>query len=230
VPQTHTRKRARAHAHKHTHTHTHTHTHFHTHTHTPEHTYTHSLPHTHTRTYTHTQHAHAHTTPTPLTRPNPPDVANAVLDGVDGILLGQETLRGTYPCESVETVIAICKQASRQPASCHLRAPAPPARPRGARRGVLSVCACSRLRGSWMSLLAQVTAVRWPGHAPPVAGARVLLPCCRPCPGLWMDPWIHGFDLSHHTGSAAASDPTPPSLPFECPSRHAPPSRPPNHP
>jgi hypothetical protein len=40
----------------------------------------------------------------------PPDVANAVLDGVDGILLGQETLRGGYPIESVQTVVSICKQ------------------------------------------------------------------------------------------------------------------------
>lgn len=34
------------------------------------------------------------------------DVANAVLDGVDGILLGAETLRGKYPVASVATVRA----------------------------------------------------------------------------------------------------------------------------
>ena len=39
------------------------------------------------------------------------DVANAVLDGVDGMLLGAETLRGNYPVETVRTVLAICRQA-----------------------------------------------------------------------------------------------------------------------
>lgn len=52
-----------------------------------------------------------HPTPSsPLPCTPPPDVANAVLDGVDGILLGQETLRGSYPVEAVQTVVSICKQ------------------------------------------------------------------------------------------------------------------------
>jgi pyruvate kinase len=38
-------------------------------------------------------------------------VANAVLDGVDGLLLGAETLRGRYPVETVATLVAICRQA-----------------------------------------------------------------------------------------------------------------------
>ena len=41
------------------------------------------------------------------------DVANAVLDGVDGILLGAETLRGKYPVDTVQTVLAICHQAEK---------------------------------------------------------------------------------------------------------------------
>jgi hypothetical protein len=48
--------------------------------------------------------------PHPDAAPSRPDVANAVLDGVDGILLGQETLRGGYPIEAVQTVVSICKQ------------------------------------------------------------------------------------------------------------------------
>jgi len=39
------------------------------------------------------------------------DVANAVLDGTDGVLLGAETLRGKYPAITVKTVLAICRQA-----------------------------------------------------------------------------------------------------------------------
>lgn len=45
------------------------------------------------------------------TRAEATDVANAVLDGVDGILLGAETLRGKHPVASVSTVLAICRQA-----------------------------------------------------------------------------------------------------------------------
>jgi pyruvate kinase len=47
--------------------------------------------------------------PNPTTFPRS-DVANAVLDGVDGFLLGQETLRGGYPREAVQTILQICKQ------------------------------------------------------------------------------------------------------------------------
>lgn len=47
------------------------------------------------------------------TRAEATDVANAVLDGVDGILLGQETLRGQYPVESVQTLVSIARQAEK---------------------------------------------------------------------------------------------------------------------
>ena len=43
------------------------------------------------------------------TRAEATDVANAVLDGVDGILLGAETLRGKYPVETIKTVSSICR-------------------------------------------------------------------------------------------------------------------------
>ena len=45
------------------------------------------------------------------TRAEATDVANAVLDGVDAIMLGAETLRGKHPVMSVSTVLAICRQA-----------------------------------------------------------------------------------------------------------------------
>ncbi|CAL8472137.1 g11679 [Coccomyxa elongata] len=51
-------------------------------------------------------------TPRP-TRAEATDVANAVLDGVDGILLGAETLRGKYAVQTVQTVLAICHQAEK---------------------------------------------------------------------------------------------------------------------
>eukprot|EP01024_Parvocaulis_polyphysoides_P059100 TRINITY_DN637_c0_g2_i1.p1 TRINITY_DN637_c0_g2~~TRINITY_DN637_c0_g2_i1.p1 ORF type:complete len:727 (+),score=108.62 TRINITY_DN637_c0_g2_i1:227-2182(+) len=49
-------------------------------------------------------------TPRP-TRAEATDIANAVLDGVDGMVLGSETLRGTFPVQTVHTVRRICGQA-----------------------------------------------------------------------------------------------------------------------
>ncbi|KAE8671851.1 Detected protein of confused Function [Hibiscus syriacus] len=46
------------------------------------------------------------------TRAEATDVANAVLDGSDAILLGAETLRGLYPVETVSTVGKICAELS----------------------------------------------------------------------------------------------------------------------
>lgn len=40
-------------------------------------------------------------------------MANAVLDGVDCIMLGAETLRGRHPVATVETILHICKQAEK---------------------------------------------------------------------------------------------------------------------
>jgi pyruvate kinase len=45
------------------------------------------------------------------TRAEATDVANAVLDGTDGIMLGAETLRGNYPVETITTIRKICGEA-----------------------------------------------------------------------------------------------------------------------
>lgn len=47
------------------------------------------------------------------TRAEATDVANAVLDGTDGILLGAETLRGLYPVETISIVGKICAEAEK---------------------------------------------------------------------------------------------------------------------
>ncbi|CAL5389347.1 unnamed protein product [Camellia sinensis] len=47
------------------------------------------------------------------TRAEATDVANAVLDGSDGILLGAETLRGLYPVEAISIVGKICAEAEK---------------------------------------------------------------------------------------------------------------------
>ncbi|KAM0978643.1 hypothetical protein ACFX13_014848 [Malus domestica] len=47
------------------------------------------------------------------TRAEATDVANAVLDGSDAILLGAETLRGLYPVDTISTVGRICAEAEK---------------------------------------------------------------------------------------------------------------------
>ncbi|KAL7247930.1 hypothetical protein ACSBR2_002769 [Camellia fascicularis] len=47
------------------------------------------------------------------TRAEATDVANAVLDGSDAILLGAETLRGLYPVEAISIVGKICAEAEK---------------------------------------------------------------------------------------------------------------------
>ncbi|KAI8477220.1 MAG: pyruvate kinase [Monoraphidium minutum] len=47
------------------------------------------------------------------TRAEATDVANLVLDGADGIVLGSETFRGKFPVVAAETVVAITRQAEQ---------------------------------------------------------------------------------------------------------------------
>ncbi|MEW6267873.1 MAG: pyruvate kinase [Thermodesulfobacteriota bacterium] len=119
------------------------------------------------------------------TRAEASDVANAVLDGTDAVMLSGETATGRYPADSVRTmrriVIAAEQYAPDRPAPAHLPVDALPVAAAAARGAALAADACraEAIVSLTQSGFSARAVARWRPRQPLVAVAASRAVCRR---------------------------------------------------